>query len=752
MSNKRKLWQIFGPVLCAFILLLVVFLLPWERTFSKDDIFEAAASQTDTVFKGQRMKQEAYKRNYVPFYGSSELSRIDPLHPSVIAYRYHRNYMPFLLGGPGSQSLSQYFGMQGTAAELRNKKAVVIISPQWFTAHGQIPAAFSLYYSPLHACDFLLAAKNDETSRYAAKRLLQMPSATSSQIVKSGLKTIAAGQPLSKNQIFWIKQLQRTLVNEDTFFSSFQLRDRVNKIHREARKLPKNYSLKALTAVANRQGAKHTSNNDFGIKNSFFAKRLDPKTLAKLRGSQEKFNYTRSPEYADFELMLHQFAQQHTKVLFVIPPINGKWEKYTGLSHKMYEESVAKIKRQLLGQGFNNIEDLSNDGNKKYFMEDTIHLGWNGWIAVDRAVNPFMAANLEQPQYHLQDYYYSRAWQNKVGVKNTPVSNQELFRRLKRQIVRQTVAKMKLPASSVLVIKNGQKVMQESTSNQNDTSYLINSVQKPLTAAMVMRQVERGKLSLNDRIKHFYPEIAGGNTIRVRDLLNMTSGLELPRGVQIPPKFYTSDQANINRLVKKAQFAKHLYGTEKYNSLDYVLLCGILSQVTHRSYEDLFRQTYVNRLHLRHTGFLWNSPAKLKAIGWQAGHMRQKGHRNFKKRDLSKAILDAHGELGAGSVVMSASDLSKCVSAILNGTLLKKQSRDLLFKGPAPKYYGGGFYNFPKFKAANGAGEGYYTFLRTSKNGKDMMIVDSNYTIEGKFGKFRKAANKLFTEILANQK
>ncbi len=146
MSNKRRLWQIFGPVLCAFILLGVVLLvIPWERTFSKTSIYEAANSQNETVFKGIKMKQEAFDSNYVPFYGSSELSRFDPLHPSVIAAKYHRSYRPFLLGGPGSQSLAQFVGMQGTAKQLKDKKAVVIISPQWFTKQGQNPQAFALY-------------------------------------------------------------------------------------------------------------------------------------------------------------------------------------------------------------------------------------------------------------------------------------------------------------------------------------------------------------------------------------------------------------------------------------------------------------------------------------------------------------------------------------------------------------------------------------------------------------------------------
>lgn len=109
MSNKRKLWQIFGPVLCAFILLIILFLIPWQNGEKSDNaLFKASVSQSQTVFKGQAIKQAAFEKNYVPFYGSSELSRMDALHPSVLAYKYKRNYRPFLLGGPGSQSLTHF--------------------------------------------------------------------------------------------------------------------------------------------------------------------------------------------------------------------------------------------------------------------------------------------------------------------------------------------------------------------------------------------------------------------------------------------------------------------------------------------------------------------------------------------------------------------------------------------------------------------------------------------------------------------
>lgn len=414
MSNKRRLWQIFGPVICAIVLLIVVFQLPWERTFSKDAIFQAANSQTLTVFKGVKMKQEAYDDGYVPFYGSSELSRLDPMHPSVLAEAYHRNYRPFLLGGPGSQSLVQFIGMQGTSEQLKNKKAVVIISPQWFTKQGQDPAAFEMYYSPLETSIFILNAKNTEADRYAAKRILMMPGIKG--VIKDGLQKVAAGKKLSDYDRFMLKRKLQVLKNEDTFFSSLQMRDRVEKIRQRAAKLPKRYSTAALTQIATETGEKHTTSNRFGIDNQFFRTRFNKQVLKKLKGSQKHFNYVKSPEYSDFELMLSQFAQQGTNVQFIIPPVNSKWAKYTGLSEKMYQQSVRKIKYQLMSQGFYQIADLSKKGNKPYFMEDTIHLGWNGWIAVDKAVRSFMAQPDGHYNYKLKKYYFTKKWQNQTQV------------------------------------------------------------------------------------------------------------------------------------------------------------------------------------------------------------------------------------------------------------------------------------------------------------------------------------------------
>ena len=61
---------------------------------------------------------------------------------------------------------------------------------------------------------------------------------------------------------------------------------------------------------------------------------------------------------------------------------------------KMIAQFDKKIQYQLKSQGFNNVLDLTQDGGKDYFMTDTIHLGWRGWLAVDQKVDPFLTCLL----------------------------------------------------------------------------------------------------------------------------------------------------------------------------------------------------------------------------------------------------------------------------------------------------------------------------------------------------------------------
>lgn len=46
-----------------------------------------------------------------------------------------------------------------------------------------------------------------------------------------------------------------------------------------------------------------------------------------------------------------------------------------------------------------------------YFMEDTIHLGWQGWLTADQYIQPFLEEKQAKSSYHMDDAFYSKDWQ-----------------------------------------------------------------------------------------------------------------------------------------------------------------------------------------------------------------------------------------------------------------------------------------------------------------------------------------------------
>ncbi|KMO60897.1 cytochrome C552, partial [Lacticaseibacillus rhamnosus] len=379
---------------------------------SQATIRQAASSMSANVLKGETIKNEAMAENYVPFIGSSELSRMDAFHPSVLAQKYHRDYRPFLMGMAGTQSLTHFLSINALT-HVEGKKAVMVLSPQWFVPGGVRKAQFDYFYSPAQMTTFLLHANpNSEADRFAARRLLQFPSTDSDRTVNEALKNIAAGQKLSDGQYWYLKQVKDPMADhQDALFSRLFLNNNQPQLDKAAKTLPSTYDVDDLDGLATRMGMQETTNNPFELKNDFYTKRVK-RNMPKLKGSQATWSYVKSPEYSDLQLVLNTFAKKHMEVLFVIPPINAKWAAFTGLDLGMIQNTVTKMKYQLQTQGFNHVLDLSQDGAQPYFMEDTIHIGWRGWLKMDQTVRPFLKTTKAAPvHYKLNDQFYTKHWQ-----------------------------------------------------------------------------------------------------------------------------------------------------------------------------------------------------------------------------------------------------------------------------------------------------------------------------------------------------
>lgn len=418
--KHKKIFLAIGPLILSLIVVVSLIFIPFKRTPSpsKSAIRDASSSMSPLVFRGNEIKNTAMSSSkYLPFFGSSELSRINAFHPSTIARKYKRNYEPFLLGAPGTQSLTHFFMLNSMSKELKNKPIVFIISPQWFVKEGVSNEIFSQYFSPLQTYQWLLSIDKPSTEAvYLANRLLEFSSLSDDTLIKPLLEKIGKGEALSELDRSFSQTQYDILTKEDQFFSTVDTTKEA-RILKAEKELPLLYDRDYLDKLAEKIGHRKTTTNPYQLENNFYKRRIKA-SEGKLKGAQKNYSYLASPEFSDFQAVLNQLAKNNTKALFIIPPVNKKWSDYTGLSQDMLKMFSQKISYQLQSQGFNDIVDFTVKSDVNYFMEDTIHLGWRGWLSLDDHLQEFLANKSQtQQNYHLNnEKFLSKEWDNQKKV------------------------------------------------------------------------------------------------------------------------------------------------------------------------------------------------------------------------------------------------------------------------------------------------------------------------------------------------
>ena len=414
----KRLWLIFGPVFLAGLLVcLLICFYPSSPSHNLMEEKYSAASISAESFKERSQKVRALTdpdMRFIPFLGSSEWIRFDSMHPGVLAEKYNRSYRPYFMGQAGAASLSQYFGLQQITSELENKQAVFVISPQWFTKEEHDAPTFQSFFNNDQLTAFLENQSGDLAAQYAATRLLKK----NPRVPMKGIV-----EKLAKNE--QLSDFDQTMVNlsaefnerQAALFGQFSIHGRLkykDHVEKYLSSLPEQFSYEELENIARKDAEENTTNNDLGMENHFYNTQLK-KDLKNLEGYQKNYNFLQSTEYNDLQLVLDQFSKSKVNVLFVFQPVNKKWMNYTGLNEEMYQHSIEKIRYQLESQGFTNIADFSKNGGDPYFVKDTIHIGWLGWLAFDKVVNPFLSNPTTAPNYQMNDRFFSQDWANYDG-------------------------------------------------------------------------------------------------------------------------------------------------------------------------------------------------------------------------------------------------------------------------------------------------------------------------------------------------
>ncbi|MFD9858295.1 serine hydrolase domain-containing protein [Streptomyces alboflavus] len=207
-----------------------------------------------------------------------------------------------------------------------------------------------------------------------------------------------------------------------------------------------------------------------------------------------------------------------------------------------------------------------------------------------------------------------------------------------------------------------------------DGQVRVGSNTKAFTAVVVLQLVAEGRLRLDDSVEKHLPGLLrgdgiDGHAIKVRHLLQQTSGLPNYTEYDIPLKHYEPKDLVAIALQHKAKFAP---GDDwQYSNTNYVVAGLIIEKVTHHSYAEELDRRVIKRIGLRHTYFPTPREETIREAH-PKGYLQEKPGGPL--RDVTE--MDPSWTWAAGQLVSTNSDLDRFYSKLLTGHLLKKPQLD----------------------------------------------------------------------------
>jgi CubicO group peptidase (beta-lactamase class C family) len=199
------------------------------------------------------------------------------------------------------------------------------------------------------------------------------------------------------------------------------------------------------------------------------------------------------------------------------------------------------------------------------------------------------------------------------------------------------------------------------------TRYAIGSISKEFTAACVLLLQEQGKLSLDDKVAKFFPDLTRASEVSIRQLLSHTSGYEdyAPQDYLIPEWTHpTTPRAIMDRWAKKP--LNFDPGTKwQYSNTNYVIAGEIVEKASGEPLLTLLRNRIFDPLGMSSAGDCFETPSPSDASAYTrfAG-----GPPRPVKREATGWYF------AAGELCMTPADLAKWDMAFLRHEILSPRS------------------------------------------------------------------------------
>jgi CubicO group peptidase (beta-lactamase class C family) len=217
--------------------------------------------------------------------------------------------------------------------------------------------------------------------------------------------------------------------------------------------------------------------------------------------------------------------------------------------------------------------------------------------------------------------------------------------------------------------------------------YSIGSVSKQFTATAVLLLAERGKLSLDDKVSKWLPDLTRANEITLRQVLSMTSGYQdfWPQDYVMPPMLQsTTARAIVDDWAKKPLDFDP--GTKwQYSNTNYVIAGLIVEKAAGMPLVDFLRKEVFGPLHMES---VYISDENALAPTDAQRYLR------YALGPPRVAPKEGRGWMfAAGELAMTASDLARWDISVMDQKILRpasyhEQQTDVLLNNGTATGYG----------------------------------------------------------------
>lgn len=245
------------------------------------------------------------------------------------------------------------------------------------------------------------------------------------------------------------------------------------------------------------------------------------------------------------------------------------------------------------------------------------------------------------------------------------------------KIANDALAKSGVPSASVAVVRDGKLAYAKAYGNARldpktpatpAMRYSVGSISKEFTAAAILMLQQQGRLSLDDKIAKFFPDLTEADHITIRQILSHTSGYQdfWPQDYLMPMMEQSTTPAHIMDVWarKPLDFAP---GSQwQYSNTGYTIAGAIVQKVTGQIPFEFLQQHVFPKL-----GITDAYDTNVHAL--PASDAR--GYSRFALGPLRPSQKEGVNWMyGAGELAMTASDLAKWDIAMIDQTLLQPAS------------------------------------------------------------------------------